>query len=432
MKNHKTLVVDTNIFIHYQFFTDIDWCALADCKKTTILITPTIIKELESLKYENNHRKKERSRNVLNKIEKLLDESSNSIFRNNVDLMLISSEPSNELFKANNLNIDTQDDRILATIIENKPNVSSEIFIVSNDLGIRLKAKALNIKVIAIPEKYELKPEPDKKEKYIARLRNEIAALKSPLAKVAVYLDRMKETREYTISKPKQLKKDLIKKKCEEIKLKHPKKEYSSEDILENQFNLISGITEKKIEEYNTELDSFYNEYEQFCIRKLRMENRKLLSLKLNMIVMNEGKSPAEDIDIYFHFPDGFEIFMHNDFETEINEPEAPKLKGIMDGILASESLLHNLTSPLLNPNYQHLSLPSNVSSFNIIKSKSYEIELSISRLKHYQFEKLDSLYLVFDSFEQARSFSFSYKIQAANIPEELEGKLNIIIKKDS
>jgi hypothetical protein len=75
---------------------------------------------------------------------------------------------------------------------------------------------------------------------------------------------------------------------------------------------------------------------------------------------------------------------------------------------------------------------PKNVSSLKIRPSKSYDVEFKVIRLKHNLREPIGSLFVVYDSFESAKSFNIQCQILAGNLPHPVEEELHIIINKES
>lgn len=71
-----------------------------------------------------------------------------------------------------------------------------------------------------------------------------------------------------------------------------------------------------------------------------------------------------------------------------------------------------------------------NVSSPNIRKSNSYDVEYKITKLKHNSAESFDPLIITFDSNETINSFRIGYKINAANVPKPVSGSLHVILDK--
>lgn len=73
-----------------------------------------------------------------------------------------------------------------------------------------------------------------------------------------------------------------------------------------------------------------------------------------------------------------------------------------------------------------------NVSEPTIQKTNSYEVKYKATNLKHNVIYQLNSLYAVFSSFSEARSFSIDYSINAGNVPKEVSGQLHVRIEKES
>ena len=90
----------------------------------------------------------------------------------------------------------------------------------------------------------------------------------------------------------------------------------------------------------------------------------------------------------------------------------------------------------LISPYFDHpvsgpIAPPPNVSAPKIKHTNSYDVSYHVQKVKHNLHESFNPLYIVFDSFEEARSFHIDYRILAANIPDEIKGKLNIVLKKE-
>jgi hypothetical protein len=172
-------------------------------------------------------------------------------------------------------------------------------------------------------------------------------------------------------------------------------------------------------------------EYAKYLDKKLLYENQQRGKIQLDIELINSGTLPAEDVDIYLHFPDGFELI---DNEDVLEEPEEPKILSFeqyslspLRGIFNSPNFGNRIAS-LYSP---HVSTIRNVSSPRIRRVHSYDVDFNVRRLKHNQKEPLDPLYSLFDSFEAAQSFSIDYKIQAGNVPMQIDEKLKVeIIKK--
>ncbi len=60
------------------------------------------------------------------------------------------------------------------------------------------------------------------------------------------------------------------------------------------------------------------------------------------------------------------------------------------------------------------------------------DVSYEVQRLKQHMNEPLDSLFVVFRSFEDTASFNIDYRINAADLPDEATGTLNIVVTRSS
>ncbi|MHC5862476.1 hypothetical protein, partial [Nostoc sp.] len=85
--------------------------------------------------------------------------------------------------------------------------------------------------------------------------------------------------------------------------------------------------------------------------------------------------------------------------------------------------------NPFLNSQYR---VQPNVSSLEIRRSNSYNVELHVRKLKQNTSESFDRMIVTFDSFEHASSFRIDYQIIAANVPKPLIGSLHVIVDRET
>ena len=65
-----------------------------------------------------------------------------------------------------------------------------------------------------------------------------------------------------------------------------------------------------------------------------------------------------------------------------------------------------------------------------IRKTKSYNVELEHDKLQHGFIWTFAPLYVAFDSWDSAKSFSIDYVIRAGNMIDSEEGTLGVVIEK--
>jgi len=93
----KIIFVDTNIFLHFKSFVDIDWLEICQSGECRLVISPIVIAELDKYKVGNDERGK-RARKVLKKIEDCMETNAFEI-RKNVELEIILERPKKNIFK---------------------------------------------------------------------------------------------------------------------------------------------------------------------------------------------------------------------------------------------------------------------------------------------------------------------------------------------
>ena len=212
----------------------------------------------------------------------------------------------------------------------------------------------------------------------------------------------------------------------EEIKQKFPYMEHI--DPYKNPLAELMTMTpdSNQINSYNEKLDTYFKEYEDAIMQIYEREKRRKLTFEIKLQVTNSGTTPAEDVDIHLHFPDGFELFETEELDEEIELPEPPyKPKNRFD--FGYHSMLSSsIISPQVN-----LGTNLNFNRPTIKKTNSYNVDFNRKQLKHGYSEKLENLSIVFESYEDIKNFKLDYVISAGNMPEKIEGKLNVIFIKE-
>ncbi|MDQ3534210.1 MAG: hypothetical protein M3421_01120 [Bacteroidota bacterium] len=155
------------------------------------------------------------------------------------------------------------------------------------------------------------------------------------------------------------------------------------------------------------------------------MKLKKKLTFEINLGLINNGNTPADDIDIHLHFPDGFKLVETGNIKSKIEFPEPPyKPKNRMDIGFPSW-----LSVPSMSP-IANVGNSIKFDSPTIKKTNSYDVHFNRKGLKHGYTEELKSLSIVFERHKDIKNFPIEYDISAGNIPNELIGKLNVTFGK--
>lgn len=427
------IFIDTNIFIHFRDFEEIDWPIITGKQGiTTLVIAPIVIDELDKHKYSSNKKIGNRVKKLLPRLESILENNSSCRYL----LKYISSRPIDDTFSINKLNRKEQDDNLLASIIEFRDSIPSNndtIVYVTNDVGPRLKARTLDISTIKLPDEYQLPIELDETEKENRILQKELADLKNRVSIIQLLFHPNFNLLVVEPIPEIMSKKDFIEREMADIKdeyapiIYHEPTNERSEHTLSNFINhSFFALSKEQVNEYNEKLLKFYASYEKHFVSAY--DNCLFLhnSLKIQLVLQNTGTLPAADIDIHLHFPDGFEIVEQNDLPKIKPKPEPPyKPKNRYDfpNTIISIPSFHRksgTTDSLYDPNRP-----------TIKKTNSYDVNYSLQRLKHHQSIELNPLYLKYQDISiQGKGFAIDYKIIVANLPNPVVGRLHVKFQK--
>ncbi len=445
---NKIIYLDTNIFLHYQPFTQINWLEIVKAESVTIVIPPITLRELNN--HKDSHSRvqvKKRASETIKKLSGLLDTGKTAKIAEGV-FVFFEDRDSTIDFAAHQLNFNIQDDQLIASILLNKQEAPEQhLVLVTSDLGLALVAKAgrQGINTQKMPDNFRIPDEPDPNENKVKQLEQQIRELNSRTPTLSLVYEDGKQHASIKLHPPTSLSKSEIEAKVAEIKNKFPKRQKDGAskkaDLPANALerasmiaamSVMNMIPQEEIERYNNEVEKYIPAYTSFIARRLEFDNLKRRTFRVDIALANDGTTPAEDIDIYMHFPDGFQLLEEDELPNP-PEPPTPPQEPMTEMQRLANSMNYNRMVPssvFFNPPDVSPRLPQNVSSPSIKRVNSYEVHVHVQKIKHNLQVLLDPLFVIFDSFESAKSFTIDYRILAANIPHEVTGNLHIIIQK--
>jgi hypothetical protein len=380
----KYVFLDTNIFIHFSDFEQLDWPTILHTDKDIVIIlAPIVIDELDKHKYNKNPKIAKRVKRLLPKIEAYIDNPKLCKY----GLKYISSRPLEFTLIENKLDENEQDDCLLASIIEFSQTLGNNesLVYITNDVGPRLKAKSLNIDTFKLSDAYQLPNEPDETEIKNIKLQNELNDLKSKAPVLSLSFANESNFMKYKRNSLDYSKQNFIETEMKKARVDNPYLVYRDTTKIQNTKPSITflhsapfSLSETQINEYNKELDKYFIEHQKYAERLFEAFVFKSNTIEIDLILNNNGTSPALDIDIEIHFPDGFELFREKDIPKISNKaslPYQPKhrydFNFNLDPIGIS-SLRATQNIDFLNPNQP-----------TIKKTNSYLVSYAVQSLKH-------------------------------------------------
>jgi rRNA-processing protein FCF1 len=431
----KFLFIDTYLFLHFKPIEQIDWLQHLKVNKVVIVVTPVIVRELN--KHKDTHpfkRIRQRAASALKKLDTLLEDSTNSCakLRSGVEVYFEVKEPLLD-FDKYHLSRDCQDDHLVASIIEFRDaHPDAKVVLLANDIGLKLKARHQSIETFQLPNDLQLLEEPDPNEKRIKELEQENRLLKSRIPQLKLSFNKDLNHTLFSLTKPvAELSGDEIENHLKRLRLKYPKRSFGgSGGVLGSIASMgLMYYSSEDISKYHAELEQFYIDYEDYLVQSSRYKNRQYRTIGLVITFVNDGTCPAEDVSIFLHFPDRLKLYDKDNLSNIPSPPKPPQEPKTINEKLNSSSL--NLNPVAIQPGFFNRSTPPNVSLLAIQGRDGDAVEFHVKKLKQRVSEHLNPLYVVFDSYEGASSFRIDYRINAANVPDEVTGHLDVVIKKD-
>jgi hypothetical protein len=412
-------------------------------KDVVIVIAPIIIRELNKHKdFPKSPKIRDRARDALKSLDSWSEQTAPIWIRDSVELQFRVRDPLID-YASNNLSRDISDDQLIASMIEHRnEHPDCALNIVTADLGLKLKAKAHDLSAVRLPADLKLTDEPLEAEKKIRELQSELMRLQSRIPALKLAFTTGDNLLKVKLKSKAMLTPGNVSHSINVLRDKYP-------EIVDSQRNENPGsssalaslaaalswgsrISAEDAERYNKSLGEFFSAYEKYLFALNDFQCELALTVKLEIMLRNDGTCPAEDIDIFMHFPNGFSLLAEHELPKEPTAPKPPTRPRTMAEQIADPGFGRTfLGSYNLAPRIPDYKLPTqrNVSHPSIRRTNSYDVNIGITRAKHGLLEPLEPMYLVFDSFQDAVPFKIEYSIYAENLPEPVTGELHVVVE---
>ena len=390
------MLLDTNVYLHYIDFEQVDWAAIVGDKEYAILVPFIVIKEIDKYKDGPKNKIKTRARAVSSKFGSYFLDDSCERKLNLIPL----NEPSDDVLKINCLNRNISDDVIIASALafEHKEN----IIVISHDNTLLIKAKNFGLKFIPkMPDEYLIAEEKSAEEKEYERCRKELELLKNRQPKP--YLTFSDGSRELRIKVLRTTEfADILNERMASVREEHPHiiRPHSITQVdlnrpirIEDTFQVFRNLpysiySDEQLADYNKNLDRFYDDSEKYYSFKLESES------------LDKRLQELKDI-----------------------KPKAPNV-GSCFNACGSGLDFSRYISPMGG-----LDIPK-MKSWDLTKTLSNQRITSNTRtLIHNVRRKLDIEKSLYIDTAQCGNFSINWCICAAGCPEYITGVLNVIIE---
>jgi len=424
--------IDANTFLHYKSFMEVNWCQELDANRVILVVCTAVLRALDEKKFSGSDSKvRKRARKIISKLREVGNVRKQVEIRRNVELLFVGKEP-NINWVEEGLSSDLPDDRIIATVL-NESVGKDKVVLLTADLGLQLKAESKGIHCHTLPDNLQLKPRRSPEEEELSKLREKLSHLENRLPVLNIKLsseDGLNSFKQIYLQKVPALSSADIDTRLTEIRKKF---QYSPPDTkkIGSLASVLSGHawpSQQEIDRYTKDVKTYIGEFRDYLKKEWEYRELRSRTIDLRFVLVNEGNSPAEDIDVFLYVPEGLEICDADNLPEKPTLPDEPVPPRTINQMLEDWT---KFKLPLLST--ERRLLPRDVlkaqQAPRIRKIKSYEVKFSWLKLKHGMQIEFDPVYAIFPAIESARSFKVDYSLLAGNLPEEIKGQVHIVLK---
>ncbi len=440
------LYPDTNIFLHYRRLDEIDWRTIVNAEELTIVVMQVVVRELERHKHQHPVKRIRRRADAIvsflhGQLSQGMQDGLPVSIREGVSLDFQRGEPQIDFANAGLVET-VQDDHIVASVLALRvEGAAPDARIVTADVGLRVKAYEHSIPIVELPDDLKIVDGPDPQDREIADLRKQLAHYEQAAPQVGLAFEDGQNHWKFSPATTTVLAEDARQEALARVREEHPKMALGGDrqpsDRLPGGLDLAqthrlvgrTGPSDAEVESYNEKLDEFYAAY----LKHLEAMNkhRAIVARAVPLVLWldNGGTAPADDLDVFLQFPPGVIVLDAEHFPSEPRPPtppERPRARSILDAFgrtdLAALTRLHTPYVPDLSPVFPNESSPT------IEDGKSFRVSYHVRRLKHNLRERLDELRVIFSPDAEVRSFPIGVHIHVGNFPDEIAGKLHVVI----
>lgn len=408
----KYLVLDTNIYLHFKNFEQIDWKSLMN-DDVTVCVPVRILEEID--------KHKDQSRGRIQKRAKALSARFGEIFLQGASAALPIVEmqnPPSTAFGDPQYHKDISDDWIILSALYSSYD-KADIVIVAYDNGILIKAKNHGLGFYRMPESLLLKEEPSEEEKQIKELKQQLAKYENRMPKPS--LEFTDETSLLTIEKPEFIDvKAELEKFIAELKASHPYQSTEETPAADTRylFRPIVTSTKEQKEEYNKKLDDFFEKKSNLKMLQLGKKLLEQRFVKLEFWLSNSGTSSLGDTTVFITFPADVKIYNQNSTKSfTVEDPEEPVLK-------------NNFSAAMFTDYYPKRADEKTIELWSIDKPlDNHKIKFFSKRLTHMMRQPLESEEDIYIDIGRCGNFTITWIIVDSELINPVRGELHVVVK---
>lgn len=364
--NAVQLFVDTNAFIQMRDLKDLPWRELfPDALTIDILISQTVIDELDRLKTGTNERRRNRARLALRMINAASETADFSLPLAHSSLALrlvIATGPIPDWSALPKLDRSRADDQLVADVIA----FGNGAALLSHDTGPRIRARIMGIQAHEPAESWLLPEGRTDDQRKIAQLERMVENALSDRPRILASLGSLDESQgkfEFFIPSLPPLSEAVQAKLVSAYLALHPPKRQEERRELTA---LVQSIGDTPYS-YNRKLDKFEKEVGNYFAKLHQIVFRAARTAPIGYAVKNDSGIAAQGLRIEMHVDGGASLFADQEDSESLFSVTPPPALPVFDHGFDSFSHLHRVNA--LN---RELSQPRDPTGFYWFKRPRY------------------------------------------------------------
>lgn len=338
------LFVDTNAFIQLRDLKDLPWRELFPAAAAIdILVSQTVIDELDRLKTGTNERRRNRARLALRLINTASEDSGFNVTlpHNALDLRLVIAMGAVPDWSAlPKLDRNRADDQLVAEVI----TFGNGAALLSHDSGPRIRARIMGIQAYEPPETWLLPEERTDDQRKIAQLERMLENALSDRPRILASLgtlDEPRESFEFFIPVVEPLPETMQAKLVSAYLDRHPPRRREERRELAM---LVSPMGDSA-SSYNRKLDRFEDEVKKYFASLHQMVSRAGRAVPIYYAVKNDSGVAAQGLRIEMHVDGDASLFAEQEDAESFFGVRGPPALPVFDDGLSSLSHMHRVNA---------------------------------------------------------------------------------------
>lgn len=447
------IVPDTNYFLHFTPVDEIDWKQIVPGSTFVLVLSNTVLKELDHHKYSDKARVQARAKKTIARLLPLLE--SGGRFNNGSRFQYFSERLNKLPFAELDLEPDNNDHHLIALVSYLTSLSESEgrkVTFVTGDAGAYMLAKGLHVNAVLLGPDHRAAEAEHPAEAELRQARLQLRKFEARFPKLTLQTQDGEDRVEARVVVTNQFQFSSLDNELLEYRALNPPMSIDKTEVSNPTYVDENGVTRKSIriqrsltagpsnrqrEEFNLNLEKHFTEYRKFLDDAKTFEHFRNTSIRLTLALENTGYAPANDIQIEIFGPEGVRFVSEQKAPDEPTRPIAPSRPKHSD-MLETFKTMARFGGGSLGPsilgdfNYVHsnrIGSPSNVGSWRTDRDRSRAV-LKIKKARQGHSLNLPMIHVVFESAEQIRSFAMQLRLSADELLEPASESFHVILNK--